>query len=215
MQTYDYLMLAVLGAATLFGFYKGLAWQIASLASLIVSYVVALRFADQVAPMVSDHEPSNRFVAMLIIYIATSLVIWMAFRIVAGAIDRVKLREFDRQMGALAGFAKGVLFCIAITFFAVTLLDQQRRERIIASRSGQTIVRVLDKADQVVPPGFHEVISPYIDKVEERLDPNYQPAPTAPNVEQLQELWQQSQQFDAARQWPSIPESNQGAASSW
>ena len=37
-----------------------------------------------------------------------------------GAIDRVKLNEFDRQMGALVGFAKGVLLCIAITFFAVT-----------------------------------------------------------------------------------------------
>lgn len=215
MQTYDYLMLAVLGAATLFGFYKGLAWQIASLASLIVSYVVALRFADRVAPMVSEHEPWNRFVAMLIIYIATSFVIWMAFRIVAGAIDRVKLREFDRQMGALAGFAKGVLFCIAITFFAVTLLDQDRRERIIASRSGQTIVRVLDKADQVVPPGFHEVIGPYINKVEERLDPNYQPNPGSPDLEGLQQLWQQSQQFNAESDWPAIPQGSQEAAGGW
>src|SRR5687767_3922336 len=84
MQSYDLLMLAVLGAATLFGFWKGLAWQVASLASLVVSYFVALRFADRLAPMVSQEAPFNKFVAMLIIYAASSLAIWMIFRLVAG-----------------------------------------------------------------------------------------------------------------------------------
>jgi membrane protein required for colicin V production len=91
MQPYDLIMLVVLGSATLFGFWKGLAWQIASLASLVVSYFVALRFADRIAPMVSAHEPWNKFLAMLIIYAAASLVIWMLFRVVSGVIDRVKL----------------------------------------------------------------------------------------------------------------------------
>ncbi len=45
MQTYDVLMFLVLAAATLFGFWKGMSWQIASLASLVVSYVAALQFS--------------------------------------------------------------------------------------------------------------------------------------------------------------------------
>ena len=49
----------------------------------------------------------------------------------------------------MIGFAKGVLLCIAITFFAVTLLGQDQRERIIASRSGKCIVQILDKADAI------------------------------------------------------------------
>src|SRR5262245_3171484 len=75
MQTYDLVMLAVLGAATIFGFWKGLAWQIASLASLVVSYFLALKFADRIAPMVSQHAPWNKFLAMLIIYAGASLAI--------------------------------------------------------------------------------------------------------------------------------------------
>src|SRR3990172_2115140 len=109
MQTYDILMLLVLVAATLFGFWKGMAWQIASLASLVVSYFAALRFADQLAPMISDHAPWNKFVAMLAIYIGTSFVIWTVFRLISGVIDKVKLDGFDHQMGALIGLAKGVL----------------------------------------------------------------------------------------------------------
>lgn len=202
MQTYDLVMLAVLAAATIFGFWKGLAWQIASLASLVVSYFVALRFADRIAPIVSQHAPWNKFLAMLLIYAGTSLAIWLIYRAVGGAIDKVKLNEFDRQMGALVGFAKGVLFCIAITFFAVTLLGQTQRDQIIASRSGRCIVQVLDKADAVAPPEIKQVIGPYIDKINQRLDPNYQPNPQQ-DLQNLQRLWQEqaAQAGDAAVDW--------------
>lgn len=193
MQNYDLLMLAVLGGATIFGFWKGLAWQVASLASLVLSYFMALRFADQLAPHISEHAPFNKFAAMLIIYAVSSAAIWIVFRMVAGFIDQVKLKEFDRQMGALIGFAKGVLICIAITFFAVSLLGDQRRDQILASRSGQYIVQFLDKADAVAPPEIKEVIGPYIDRINARLDPNYQPNPQQ-DLQDLQRLWNQTQQ---------------------
>ncbi len=51
MQGYDVVMLIVLAAAMFFGAWKGFAWQLASLASLIVSYFAALRFSGQLAPM--------------------------------------------------------------------------------------------------------------------------------------------------------------------
>ena len=201
MQTYDYLMIAVLAMATLFGFWKGLAWQVASLASLVASYLIALRFADRLAPRISEHAPWNKFVAMLIIYAGSSFFIWMAFRVVAGVIDRVRLREFDRQMGALVGFAKGVLLCVAITFFAVSLLED-RRDQIIASRSGQYIVQLLDKAEAVTPPEIKRVIGPYIERVNERLDPNYQPPPGG-DFQQIHQLWQQHAAQAGAPAWPA------------
>lgn len=175
MQAYDFLMIAVLLGATLFGFVKGMAWQIASLASLVVSYFVALRFSSELAPVFGDNEPWNRFVAMLVIYIACSFAIWVLFRAVAGAIERVKLREFDRQLGAMFGFAKGVLLCAVITFFAVTLLPPDQKRSVVASRSGHYIGVLLDKTRAAVPPEYSDVIKPYLDKFEQRLDPGYIP----------------------------------------
>ena len=89
MQIYDVLMLVVLVAATIFGMWKGMAWQIASLASLVLSYFIALQFADQLAPKFAGIAPPplNKFVAMLAIYMATSFVIWNLFRFVSG-VDR-------------------------------------------------------------------------------------------------------------------------------
>ena len=205
MQTYDLLMILVLVAATLFGFWKGMAWQIASLSSLVLSYFVALKFADQLAPYISNHSPWNKFVAMLAIYIGTSFLIWTIFRLVSGFIDRVKLDGFDRQMGAMFGLAKGVLGCIAITFFAVTILPQAQKDSIIASRTGEYIIVLLDKTHTIVPPEVHDVIHPYVERVENRLNPNQQP--TLGNT--LQALWQGDKaESNSAPAWPSQASGN-------
>jgi membrane protein required for colicin V production len=168
-------MVIVLVATTVFGFWKGMAWQIASLASLIVSYFAALRFSTQLAPVFGDSAPLNRFVAMIAIYVGTSFIIWTLFRLVAGTIDKVRLESFDKQLGAMFGFAKGVLLCVVITFFAVASLPPAQGEAIVASKSGRYIVALLDKSHSVFPPEIHQVVDPYLHKIEERLNPNYQP----------------------------------------
>jgi membrane protein required for colicin V production len=177
MQPYDVLMIVVLVGATLFGAMKGLAWQMASLGSIFLSYFVSLKFSGTLAPMFHAEAPWNRFIAMLVLYILTSFTVWLVFRVVAGAIDRVRLREFDRQVGALFGAFKGVLLCVAITFFAVTL-SVKARESVLASRSGIYISQLLAKADGVMPRELHEVLDPYLDRLERGLDRN-EPNPSA------------------------------------
>lgn len=172
MQAYDILMIAVIVGATAFGAMKGMAWQIASLASLGLSYLVSLRFSETLAPYIHQDPPWNKFAAMLILYLGTSLAIWMMFRMVRGFIDRVRLNEFDRQVGALFGAAKGVLVCIAITFFAVTM-SAKAREAILQSRSGYYIAVLLNRAETVMPREFHEVLDPYLHRLEQELNPGY------------------------------------------
>ncbi|MEX0641909.1 MAG: CvpA family protein [Pirellulales bacterium] len=206
MQTYDLMMLLVLVATTMFGYWKGMAWQIASLASLVVSYFAALRFSAQLAPTFGETAPLNRFVAMLVIYIVTSFIVWTLFRLISGAIDKVKLESFDSQLGAMVGAAKGVLLCIAITFFAVTLLPPAQGEAIVNSQSGRYIVAILDKSHSVFPPEIHQIIDPYVNKVEQRLNPNFQP-----HGNDLQGLWPnqaQSQTQTPAQpvNWPPLPQ---------
>jgi membrane protein required for colicin V production len=184
MEVYDIVMLVVLGGATLFGFLKGFAWQVASLASLVLSYLMALRFADALAPQLNVDPSWSKYLAMLIIYAGTSLVVWLAFRVVSGAIDRIKLREFDRQIGGLFGLLKGALFCTIITFFAVTLSDSSRAA-VLKSKSGGHIARFLHQAKPVMPPELSELLAPYIDKLNRGLDPTQTvehpqlPVPTA------------------------------------
>lgn len=203
MQTYDFLMLVVLIGTAVFGFIKGMAWQIASLASIVVSYYVALNFSGQMATIFGSSAPWNKYVAMLVIYVACSFAIWLVFRVVSGTIDRVKLKEFDRQMGALFGIAKGVLFCVAITFFAVTLLPIEHKEKVIASRSGHYIGVLLTKVEAIVPPEFPDTVEKLLHRVKEEV----QPDDTYPADQQAPEGWPtnlpQDVQIDWSEPWPS------------
>jgi membrane protein required for colicin V production len=107
---------------------------------------------------------------MLILYIGTALVIWVAFRMVSKTIDRLKLKEFDRQIGFLFGLAKGGLYCSLITLFAVTLSGETIREKVVASRSGRYIAQMLDKSESVIPPEIHVVVQPYLRRFDERFE---------------------------------------------
>ena len=170
MEIYDIIMLVVLIGAMLFGAIKGFAWQLASIGSILVSYAVAYKYREPFSQSIQAEPPWNRFLAMLILYVGTSLLIWVAFRMISGTIDRLKLREFDRQVGAVFGLAKGALYCTLITFFAVTLMGERVGETIVRSKSGHYIAHVLDHSDAVIPPEIHEIVRPYLERFDERLN---------------------------------------------
>jgi membrane protein required for colicin V production len=176
MLVYDLIMIAVLIAATAWGVYKGLAWQIASLASIFVSYVGAANFCGLLAPYIGAQPPWNVYLAMLIIYLGASLAVWIAFRLVKTTIDGVKLQEFDKHVGGVFGAAKGVVLCVIITLFGVTLMGQRERESIVRSYSGYYIAVLLDKSHAVIPTAVHDQIHPLLHKLDESLPPGYQPA---------------------------------------
>ncbi len=169
MQAYDLIMLIVLGMSMIFGAIKGFAWQVASLTSILVSYLVAYRFRFQVAEMIHAAPPWNQFLAMLILFVGTSFVIWVGFRLLSSAIDQVRLKEFDRHIGAAFGLAKGVLYCILITMFAMSLLGPNQQAAICQSKSGFYITTVLDNCVGVLPKEIHEVVGPYLERLDAQL----------------------------------------------
>ncbi len=170
MQTYDILMLIVLVGATIFGAIKGFAWQLASLASIVVSYIVAYSFRGQLATMINAEPPWNTVLAMLLLYSGSSFVIWMVFRMISTSIDKIKLRDFDRQLGGAFGLLKGGLLCLLITMFAMTLLGPAQQQRIANSSSGHYISKALANADGILPVEVKNVVGEYLANVERKLE---------------------------------------------
>jgi membrane protein required for colicin V production len=170
LQPYDIVMLAVLTVAMIFGAWKGVAWQVAALASVVVSAAVAVHGSTPLASYFSAHAPWNRFLAMLVLYMATAIAIWLLFRLVSGVIDRVQLKEFDRQLGTLFGLAKGVLYCVIITFFAVTL-SESARQVVLQSKSGELISRGIRNANPILPDDVRTYLGKYIDELDAKLQP--------------------------------------------
>jgi membrane protein required for colicin V production len=170
LHAYDVFMIVVILVATLFGAWKGMAWQLASISALVVSYFVAWRFAPALVPYLPAEAPWNQFLAMLIIYLGTAAGIWIIFGLVSGIIERVKLQEFDQQIGALFGAFKGVVLCVLITFFAVSLSDAAR-STILATKSGQWSTGALEVARDVMPPEFLNLVHDHFSRMKSVGEP--------------------------------------------
>ena len=107
---------------------------------------------------------------MFILFMGTSLLIWVVFGFVRKSIDNMQLNSFDRQAGALLGAVKGAILCTLITMFAVSLLGDSVRRSICTSQSGNYIARGLTHVGNVVPQELAKVIQPYIDDFQRKVE---------------------------------------------
>lgn len=172
MHSYDLFILAIIGASLVWGAWKGLAWQVMSIGSIFVSYFVAANFyepvAQNVVPRLFDVPPATaRYIAMGMVYIGSSLVMWLGFNFVRDSIERFRLKEFDRQIGGLVGAAKGGLLSILITLFTVGVSEPNTRQAVFQSKSGGIIAQVLQAAAPMIPGDYRREIAPYVRKLEE------------------------------------------------
>jgi membrane protein required for colicin V production len=168
LEGYDLVMLGILAVAAVIGFFKGFVWQLAWIVGIVVSGFVAIRFGGLVAPYFGQQPPWNRLVAMLALYAASSVGVGFVFKLISGLIDKVHLSSFDHQLGLVFGAAKGLLMCIVVTFFAVTLAPDYRPQ-IVGSRSGKIMADLIVRADALLPPDIHELVEPFIRQFEEKL----------------------------------------------
>lgn len=177
MSIYDILMMTILCLTILFGLWKGLAWQLASLAAIIVSYIVAMQFRGELSGYIQADEPWNRFAAMFILYVGTWIAVWIVYGfLVRKTIDGLKLRWFDRPAGAVAGAAKGAVLCMVITIFSVALLGEGARDAIMSSESGRYVTAAINRLDQWMPTEIHSYVDPYVNTFNHKMtekDPDW------------------------------------------
>ncbi len=168
MAIYDIIMLVVFAGAIWFGYWKGLAWQIASLAAIIVSYIVASNFHNQVSGFIQVQAPWNHIGAMLVLFLGTSLVIWTIYATISKSLKKNELKGFDRQIGALLGAAKGALLCMVITMFATTY-SEKAHKAVHTSLLGPHIENGIWTASDFVPSEIAQFVDPHIKKWKDKI----------------------------------------------
>lgn len=158
---FDLLIAGILFYALWKGASKGVVWQLAAIAALILCFAFAESLSLQLAPVINVKPPLNRWIAMLVIYIGFSFVSFTLARSLKSAIDSMKFEEFDRHLGAVLGLVKGVIFSLFLTFFVITI-SESARATVLTSYSGYAAAVILDELAPVMPKGFHEVLDSYL-----------------------------------------------------
>jgi len=162
---YDLLTLVILMYAMFRGAMKGVVWQLATIAALLMCFFFSGSLSAVVAPFIRVEPPLNQWIAMLILYLGFSFVSFGVARVAHEMIEAMRIEALDRHLGAILGLVKGGMFSLFLTFFLVTL-SHAARESIINSESGYVAAVVIDRLDPVIPGDLHALLEPYIRRLD-------------------------------------------------
>ncbi|MDM7941595.1 MAG: CvpA family protein [Hydrogenophaga sp.] len=124
----DWLLLAVLLLSVLLGAWRGLVYEVLSVAGWVAAFVLAQAWADEVAallPLQGLSPPLQLAAGFLVVFIAVAfasgLLAWLVKKLVAS----VGLRPVDRILGSAFGLARGGVMLLA---FAVVVSMSPMRD---------------------------------------------------------------------------------------
>lgn len=160
-MVYDLCMLAILAFTTIRGAAKGVAWQIAAIAALVLCFLFATPVSLVVAPMIHLDPPLNRWIAMLAIYLVFSFGCFAAARAVRSGLESMKFEAYDKHLGGLFGLIKGATICVLITFFSVCL-SERACDYVLRTHSGYASAVVLHQLQPIMPQELAGVLDPYL-----------------------------------------------------
>jgi uncharacterized membrane protein required for colicin V production len=168
LSLYDAVMLGIVIVCVIQGAMKGMAWQLAPIASLVLGYLFGVPLSAATAPWFGE-PPLNRVFSLITMYMLVSLGVYLIARSLRESIEKTKLVEFDRHLGALLGGIKGVLFTTVLTV-GLVCVSPSAASIIVHSESRTIADNIIDYVSPLLPQDVHRVIDPYLKPIESLPD---------------------------------------------
>src|SRR5215208_4215519 len=122
MTPYDAAMIGVMVAGMVWGAWRGITWQLASIASLILGYVFAHPLSAQLAPHFPGEPVVARALAMLVAYAIVSGGVFAVAWLIRATLRQLKFEAYDRHLGMVLGGLEGAMVGIVVTLFVSSLV---------------------------------------------------------------------------------------------
>jgi membrane protein required for colicin V production len=141
----DWVLLGVLLASMLLGFWRGLVYEVLSLVGWVAAFVVAQWLAPEVVvwlPMIQGAPESVQYaVAFVVVFVVTVFVAGFLSWLIKKLVETVGLRPVDRTLGGVFGLARGVVLLLALT--VVLQLTGVARDAWWSSAQGPAWLQVI------------------------------------------------------------------------
>ena len=115
----DWFLLGVLAASMLMGLWRGLVYEVLSLAGWVTAFFLAQWLATDVIawiPFVQGAAASVQYaVGFAVVFVASLFVSAFLSWLIKKVIESVGLRPVDRVLGGAFGLARGVVLLLALT----------------------------------------------------------------------------------------------------
>ncbi len=156
MPALDWVFAAVLLLSVLLGLWRGLVYEVLSVAGWVAAFVLAQWFAPEVAawlPMGSSAQALRYAAAFVLVFIgaafAAGLLAWLARKL----IEAVGLRPVDRVLGSAFGLVRGavIVLAAAVVFHMTPLHETQMWNE---SAGAQVATATLKGLKPILPEAF-------------------------------------------------------------
>lgn len=121
MNSFDYIILAILGASGLVGFVRGLIKELMSLVAYIAAFMAALWWGPQAAGWLDgliDNSLLRSAVAYAVVFILTLLGVGLINMALSALIAHTGLSPADHGLGMVFGLARGAVFILILVIVA-------------------------------------------------------------------------------------------------
>tara|TARA_B100001123_G_C15191437_1_gene979537 strand:- start:534 stop:1223 length:690 start_codon:yes stop_codon:yes gene_type:complete len=151
MTTFDIIVLSILGLNIVISFFKGFVKEIFSLLAYIGGYVMAVNYQHEFSKNFMESIPSKpiaKLIAFIVIYILAAIIISLMGRVIRSMIiSATRLSIFDRLIGGIVGFGKGVVIVVAI-IFPIQFFPNINQKMIRNSQTAPYLEKVLKLISQ-------------------------------------------------------------------
>lgn len=162
---YDIVVLVILVWFMARGASRGLIWQLAGIAGIVLCLMFSETFAAVAGPYITFDPPYNEWAALFGAYLFFTFVAFGAARILNRGIEKAEMKEFNRHLGATFGLLKGVVVALVLTFFIATLPSMH--ETIKNSKSGRIAARIMNHIHPAMPEKLHAALEKYIHSLDD------------------------------------------------
>jgi len=161
LTAYDAAMAGVVVAGMIWGAWRGVTWQLASIASLILGYIASHQLSPQLASQFGSDPVVSRTLAMMAIYAAVSGGVFLVAWVFRAILRKMKFEAFDRHLGMLLGGMEGAILGMVVTFFVVSL-SPRTREPIYSSPTGKLVAGIIDAVGPTFKAETGDVLAPFV-----------------------------------------------------
>lgn len=130
ITTYDVVVFAVFALLIGRGIWLGFLKQVTGLAALYLGYIVASQYHEKLFPFLKDFSdnPKVIFLASYVaLFFATYLVVMLIGKFLSFVIQVTITSWFDRILGAVLGFAKGIILVLLMHMILGTILAPENQ----------------------------------------------------------------------------------------
>ncbi|ROR22763.1 membrane protein required for colicin V production [Comamonas sp. BIGb0124] len=162
MAALDWIALAVVVASSLVGAWRGLIFEVLSLAGWVLAFVAAYWWATDLAALLPMGDSSAAWrlaAAFVLIFLGVVFVVSLLASLLRKLFTAIGLRPLDRALGAVFGVARAGLLLLALAV-AVRLLGLGQEDWWQSARSAAWLEQALVQLEPWMPQAFSDFLKP-------------------------------------------------------